>query len=352
MPTHHWDPVCSPPRGLVVPVPVDPTGKLGPTRGQAAGPRWRKTSAGHYVPADTRVDVPEQRILEASMRLPPLGAVTGWAACRLYGATFHDGLERDGTTQIPVPLAVGARGGVRRDPRISVDFEGLTRDDWSLVQGIRTMKRVRATFDAMRGTLDVREAVVALDMMVAARLVSIQQLQAYAESRGGAHRIGLVRSALPLASEHSRSPNETRTRLIAVLDAGLPNDLLVNCGIHDRSDRLLGIADLLDTEAGLVIEFDGADHRGVTRHSRDVIKDDDLRGCELEVVRVTGSQLRDVPVLVRRLHAARTRARFVPEAERTWVAHPRANDLDQVLAERAALGTVYQAWRDQGLPGI
>ena len=35
----------------------------------------------------------------------------------------------------------------------------------------------------------------------------------------------------------------------------------MNCPVHDRSGRLLGIADLLDEEAGLVVEFDGADHR-------------------------------------------------------------------------------------------
>jgi hypothetical protein len=331
---------------------VDPAGRAGPTRGQAAGPKWRKTSSGHYVPADTPADVPEQRILEASIRLPPKGAVTGWAACRLRGATFHDGLQPDGLTQIPVPLAVGQRGGVRRDDRITVDFEQLTDDDWTLVHGIRTMKPVRAVFDAMRRTTDVREAVVALDMMAAAQLVSLQQVATYAARRTGSRRIAVARAALPLVSEHSKSPNETRTRLIAVLDAGLPPDLLVNCAMLDRHGRLLGVADLLDTEAGLVIEFDGADHRGVVRHSRDVIKDEDLRGCGLEVVRVTGPQLGDVPVLVRRLRAARARARFAAEPDRRWVARPPANDLDQRLAERAALGIVYQGWRDQGVPGF
>jgi hypothetical protein len=304
------------------------------------------------VPSTTPIDVPEQRILEASMRLPASGAVTGWAACRLHGANFHDGLDRDGTTQIPVPLAVGARGGVRRDPAISVDFEALTGDHWTLVHGIRTMKKVRATFDAMRRTDDVRESVVALDMMAAAKLVSIQEVAAYAASRSGARRIAVVRRALPLASEHSRSPNEVRLRLVAILDAGLPGDLLVNCSVLDRQGRLLGVADLLDTEAGLVVEFDGADHRGVARHSKDVIKDDALRDCGLEVIRVTGPQLRDVPRLVQRLRAARSRARFTPEPDRSWVARPAADDLDQLLRERAALGEIYQEWRQRGLPGI
>ena len=41
------------------------------------------------------------------MRLPAVGAVTGWAACRLHGAAFFDGLAPDGVTPLPVPLAVG-----------------------------------------------------------------------------------------------------------------------------------------------------------------------------------------------------------------------------------------------------
>ena len=35
----------------------------------------------------------------------------------------------------------------------------------------------------------------------------------------------------------------------------------VNCPIQDLAGNLLGIADLLDEEAGLAVEFDGADHR-------------------------------------------------------------------------------------------
>jgi hypothetical protein len=46
-----WDPRCVPPVNLVRPVPVDPTGARGPTKAQAAGPRWRRTSKGLHVPA-------------------------------------------------------------------------------------------------------------------------------------------------------------------------------------------------------------------------------------------------------------------------------------------------------------
>ena len=109
------DPASCPPDGLVRPVPVDPTGRNGPTRGQANGFRWRRTSCGLFVPAMVDAGVPEQRILEQSMRLTG-GAVTGWASCRLHGAAFFDGLRRDGRTLIPVPLNCGPLHQIRRLP--------------------------------------------------------------------------------------------------------------------------------------------------------------------------------------------------------------------------------------------
>ena len=63
-----WDLKCRFPAGLVRPVRVDPTGITGPTPHQARGPSWRRTSHGFYVPAGTGSDLPEQRILEASVQ--------------------------------------------------------------------------------------------------------------------------------------------------------------------------------------------------------------------------------------------------------------------------------------------
>lgn len=92
MPRHKWDPRCPPPRNLVMPVRLDPDGITGPTHSQSRGRRWRRTSYGFYVPATVDGSVPEQRILEQSVRLPVEGVVTGWASCRLLGATFFDGV--------------------------------------------------------------------------------------------------------------------------------------------------------------------------------------------------------------------------------------------------------------------
>lgn len=278
------------------------------------------------------------------MRIPPYAAVTGWAACRLHGARFHDGLEPDGRTPLPVPVVVGGRGWLRPTDGIDISYESFDPDDLVVVAGIRAVRPDRATFDAMRRTPFVRDAVVSLECSTMAELVSIRMVADYTRKHPGKPRIGLVREALQLAIEHSRSPNEVRLRLIVRLDAGLAGPLHANCAIYARNGRLLGIADLLDEEAGLVIEFDGAEHRRAGRHARDVIKDDDLRDCGLEVLRITGSQLSDRATLVKRIHAARGRSRFLHPAARAWVAQPCADTLHERILARETLHEIWSGW--------
>ena len=289
----------------------------------------------------------EQRILKQAVRIPEGGAITGWAACRWWGANFFDGLATDGKTPIPVPLAIGSVGKVRSDHAVTVSHEALTADEVVTKSGLRITSRERATFDEMRRTGDVREAVQAMDMMAAAEQTSIVRMRRYADRHRGWSRIGLVRDALDLASEHSRSPNETRLRLIWVLDCRLAQPQ-ANCPVLDREGRLLGTADLLDEVAGLVVEYDGAEHRGAIRHSKDVAKEERLRRVGLEVARVTGPDLRDRALVVRRLHEARGRARFQAPADRTWIARPRQDVLEETLRERER----HELFMQQPMPDI
>jgi hypothetical protein len=266
---HRWSAICDEPRGLVVPVPVDPAAMAGPTRARARGREWRQTTRGLYVPTWVDPDVPEQRILEQSMLLPPYAAVTGWAACRLFRGNFFDGLLPDGRTRMPVPLCVGPR--LHRPDRPGVRWcrERLGAEEVVVRHGIRCVREERAVFDVMRMAPDVREATVAVDMAAAADITSISRMTAYVAEHPRWNGAPQARAALALADEDSRSPNETRTRLIWQLDAGFPRPL-VNQPVWDRRGRLLGYADLLDVEAGVVGEYDGADHRLARRQSKDV----------------------------------------------------------------------------------
>jgi hypothetical protein len=217
---------------------------------------------------------------------------------------------------LPITLALG-RGQIRPRPGIRLLREALEDDEILLFHGARGTTAPRALFDEMRGA-ELREAVVAMDMAAAAELTSVARQELYTRERhnwrGAAHAL----RALALADNGSKSPNETRLRLIWVLDALLPRPL-VNVPIFDGGGALLGIADLFDPEAGVVGEFDGGLHRGARRHTRDLDRDDRFRRAGLEVFRVTGLDLLHRDRVVNRMKEAFARARSVRP---TWTLEP------------------------------
>lgn len=316
-----WQPICKPASGLVRPVPVDPHGRSGPTRGQAAGSGWRQTSRGLYVPAEVEGSVPEQRILEQSVRLPPGGAVTGWASLRMHLAAFFDGRAFGSDEQLPVPLAVGSGGGPRSDEAAALSREPLEPEEIVVVQGIPCTVVPRALFDEMRRPEDWRESVVAMDMTAAAGLVSIGQMLEYCGSHRRWRRARQVTRALGHASERSRSPNEVRSRLIWEIDAVLPRPL-VNAPIFTRDAKFVAIADLLDPVAGVVGEYDGSDHLRISRRSKDIGREESLRGLGLEYFTLMRPDLDDRAATAERMKATRARARFETEANRRWTIQP------------------------------
>jgi hypothetical protein len=345
MARHRWDPVAPKPRELFRPVRIDPSGREGPTRWQAAASQaWVRTSRGLYVPSYVDRSVPEQRILEQSARAPADAVVTGWAACRLHGGGFFDGLDND-LRPIPVPVNVGPRGYLAGDGEVSICYGKLAAEDLAVRHGIPTVVVTRATFDAMRLAGEVREAVVVLDMMAAAGRVSRLLLARYAGPRATAREPHLL-EAVGLSSEHAKSPMETRLRLIWVLDAELPAPY-VNCDVLDLEGNLLGEVDLLDPETGTAAEFDGADHRRALRQAADVAKEQRLRDAGLEVARVTGPDMNNADLVVRRLLAARARAARVPATERRWVARPKTHTLHERLLDQLRREEEHERWLAQ-----
>jgi hypothetical protein len=276
------------------------------------------------VPSVVDPDVPEQRILEQAMRLTSGGAVTGWAACRMHGAAFFDGLRDGGRAVVPVPLNCGPLHQIRRQPGDDLIRDILNPDEIVEVRGVPCTTAPRATFDAMRYARDVRRAVVALDMMAAAGLTTVAEMRDYVGRKQAWTGVQRARDAVALADDLSRSPQETRLRLMWQLDAGRGRPL-VNRPLFDLRGRLLGYPDLFDPEAGVVGEYDGADHRSAQRHSDDVDRESGFRDHLLEVVRFTGPDMNAPQRVTERIRAAYARARWVAPARRTWTLVPPAH---------------------------
>jgi len=303
----------------VVPVHVDATGSTGPTRGQARGPRWRITSPGLVVPAETRDDLVEQRILEAHVGAGPSTVVSGWAALRLHGGGFFDGLARDGRTRMLVPVAANGRR-IRGTAGVVLVHDEIPPDEVTTIHGIRCAKVHRALFDEMRRIGEVREMAVAVGAACSAQLTSVDAMRVYASTRRWYRDVRLVREAVEMSVGSCRSPQEDRFRIIWEFDArwGRPR---INCPVLDQHGRLVAVPDLLDPVRGVVGEYAGADHRDIDQHEKDIAREAALRAVGLEYVEVVGRDLRDPRKVVDRMREAASRAGRHPQ---TWQLGPAA----------------------------
>lgn len=307
-----WRPRCSAPTDLWTPVALDPSGLSGPTKDSARRANWRRTSWGQYVPSSVAESV-EQRILEAWAGVP-LGLITGWAALRLYGGGFFEGLEGDGLTARDVPILVGHhhRPSVRPGVHL-IRCVDMPQPHWR--HGIAVTSPARSVFEAMRFARSERHAVTEVDMAVAANITTIADVVEECQRIHKVRGIVGVRRALALADEHSRSPMETWLRLTWLLDANLPPPVM-NRRVWDRSGRLIGVPDLLDLEAGVAGEYDGALHRDRERHRHDVSRWEGFRAVGIETFAVVAGDR--THTVVARMHAARKRALWLPPQDRQW----------------------------------
>ena len=327
----------APPVGdLVWPVGADPAGESGPTRGEARGDGWRRTSRGLFVPANVCSELVEQRILEAYAGSGANAVVTGWASLRLQGGGFFDGLAPDGRTELPVPIAANG-GRVRPRPGILVTRFTVPPDETIVVRGIRCASAERALFDELRRLRGVRERTVAIDMACAAELTSVLRMRRYLKIRRWYRDVRTVVPSLDLADERSWSPQECWYRMIWEFDAGWGRPLC-NRELFGPTGRLVGIPDLFDPRRAIVGEFAGEHHRDKDQHARDVAREADFRAVGLEVVEVVGRDVRNRRLVVNRLHEAEARAGRQPQ---TWVLGPEPSPtLDELLDRRDAAGSV------------
>ena len=329
--------------GVVWPVPIDHRGVDGPTRGEARGKRWRKSSFGLHVPADVDGTPVGQRIVEAAALLSGWGGVTGWAGLNWVGGVWFNGLDSDGATELPVPLAVGLNHPIRCQLGVDVSNAGVPPHHQLRIDGVRTTTPLRSLTFEMRRATSVLEATKVFAMAAYNDLVSISELASFTERELNAKTgVATVRAAIPLLTENAWSPMEPEMFHHWVTTAGRPAPLF-NVPIFDRSGRHIATPDLVDPVRGVCGEYMGDVHLLRTQRSIDVGREGVVRRVGLEPVTMVAADRFAPESFVHRLHDAYARAERLPVSQRLWTIEQPSWWIDtSTVARRRALTQAQQ----------
>ena len=333
-----WD---EPRPGLVRPVRLDPTGRDGPTRGQARNRRrWRRSSSGFYLPAHVGTDNVEQRILEASVVLRPFQAVTGWAALRWLGGAWFSGTDPGGA-RLPVDLLISTHD-IRPQRGFVVCGEGAGQHDMLAVDGVRVTRPAWSVVFMMRYAPTVLAAVQALDMAAYSDLASVAEIAEVVGQQSSWTGVPQAREALSLGEENVWSPQETRLRLYwkAAFEEARPRP---NLPLFDLAGRHIGTPDVIDVATGVAADYDGVVHLDREQRRSDRTRDEAFASHGIEMVRwLTGDRPTDFLSRLQRAYGAALRR----TGPRSWTADPPAwwTSTSTVDARRALTADQRERW--------
>ncbi len=256
--------------------------RAGLTPNQLRGPGFRRLGQGLYAPAATQLSL--AHLAAAALLTSPADAViTGVTALHLRGVEVGD----------PLPVrAVTATSGQTRRANVR-----LTRAR-SLPPHRHRVARPANAWLAACTEFDLVEAVTAADWLIRRRWATRDQLVAAAGDHSG-RGARLARRAAALSADRVDSPRETRLRLALVL-AGLPTPV---CNPTLGGDSFaIGRVDLLIEAFGVILEYDGDQHRtDRTQWNLDLDRDDAFADLGFATIRVTSARMRRPRQLVGRV---------------------------------------------------
>jgi hypothetical protein len=136
--------------------------------------------------------------------------------CRAAGLWGAGVLVRDGPVEVTVPLSTR----LRAPDGLAIVRSPLPPYDVTERAGVSLTSAERTAFDLGR-RLPVVEAVVAVDAMLAAKLITKSGLAAFATDRPGWPGIDQLTTVLLVSDAGAASPQESRLRVL-LLGSGLP----------------------------------------------------------------------------------------------------------------------------------
>ncbi|MEU6078521.1 DUF559 domain-containing protein [Micromonospora sp. NPDC047074] len=181
--------------------------------------------------------------------------------------------------------------GRRRGPLTGLRIHRGEIDPEDVVDlaGVLVTSPARTCWDLARW-LDLVEAVVVIDGLLARRLTDVSALREYALARAGRRGWRSLLRAVDLADPGAESPQESRTRVRLVL-AGLPRPRTQ--WVVTEGGRFVARLDLAWPEFKVAVEYDGLWHDDPAQFHQDRRRLNRLVGTGWIVLHVTAKRLRE-----------------------------------------------------------
>jgi hypothetical protein len=260
----------------------------GLTSGILRGPSVRRLFAGVYVTAE--VERSEHVLVAAALKVVPQAVVVGVTALHLHGI--------DVGPPTPLHLVSTNPHPVRRAGLNVARVRALPPHKGSVAVA-------EHAFASAATQLNLLDLVTAGDWLLRLDRCHLPALLAYVSSFTGRGAVA-ARRAAGLVRARVDSPRETVLRLCLVL-AGLPMpDCNLVMGTHEHP---IGRVDLVFKEFGVLIEYEGDQHRTDRwQWNVDIGRYEEFTADGYLVIRVTGAAMRRAREVVCRVDAAlRTR---------------------------------------------
>lgn len=273
------------------------------------------------------------RIAAVAATLPEHAVLGGWSAGRVHElASGRDDVVFDGGPRWEERSASGddrarvlvcadrhSRLVLRDDVRVFRSPAGP--EARATVLGLPVTTPTRTALDLAR-LLPFTSAVIGVDRLLHLGATTQEELVAAVTAPGRWRGRPAARRVVLASDPGAESPQETVLRLLWV-GAGLPRPV-TNARILDVAGRFVARVDLLDPDAGVVGEYDGAYHSSSERRSKDAAVQEALEHLGLVMVRATSPDVegRGRLAWVGRLRSAYARASRRPAEARRWIVAP------------------------------
>ena len=272
------------------PFAVSTAVRAGASRTQLRHERFTRPAQGLRTPRPPRTL--HQATSALSLVLPQPWAWSHETAAELLGLPIRHPWNPGDRLSVIRPTPAGP---VRR-PQIRGHL-GMESRSLTLVAGMPVVSPY-ATWRDLAPGLARDDAVVLGDALAAwphtadeerLGLTSLARLEAEVLNRAKTHGAPAAQRAFALVRAGSRSPMETRARLLFI-DAGLPEPEL-NAGVTDHHGQWLAEVDFLWRFARVLAEYDGAHHADPAQFRRDARRRAALEAAGWTYVQITAGTL-------------------------------------------------------------